>query len=328
MESALATELPHTPPTVATRFAPSPRDGGADLIDAVAAASAAPSITGRISDFIELAKPRMNFLVLVTTAVGYFMAAHGWDDWSRLLHTLIGTALTAGGASVLNQYAERGFDLQMRRTRNRPLPANRVSPTEALAWAVALAGTGLIELLLFVNPLTALLGALTLLSYVFIYTPMKRWTSLCTIVGAVPGAIPIIMGWSAARGELSIEAWAMFSILFMWQMPHFLAIAILYRDDYAAGGFKMLPVVDPHLNATGRQIILYGLVLIPISLLPTFFQIAGIVYFVAALVLGLVFVSFGIICAVTKSRVAARQLFLVSIAYLPLLMAAMMLNKQ
>lgn len=288
---------------------------------------AGPDWRARVGDFVELTKPRMNFLVLITTGVGYFMAARDADDWRRLLATLLGTALAAAAASVLNQYSERDFDALMSRTRNRPLPAGRIAPLEALLLGVALAVTGLGILRIFVNPLTALLGALTVASYVFLYTPMKRWTSLCTLVGAVPGALPIVMGWTAVRGRIEPEALALFAILFFWQMPHFLAIAILYRDDYALGGFRMLPVVDRELNVTGRQIVLYALALVPVSLLPAQFHFAGPLYFVAAVIFGVAFASFGVLCAWTKSRREARQLFFASIVYLPFLLASMMLDK-
>jgi protoheme IX farnesyltransferase len=282
----------------------------------------------RATDFYELTKPRMNFLVVVTTMVGFYMAARApFTDWSLLVHTLVGTALAAAGASVLNQYVERGPDALMRRTRNRPVPAGRIQPLEALVFGVGLSAGGAFYLSAFVNPLTATLGVITIATYVFVYTPMKRWTTLCTVVGAVPGAIPPLMGWSAAADALPLEAWALFGILFFWQMPHFLAIAILYRDDYAAGGFKMLPVVDEGLLVTGRQMLLYGLALIPVSLMPVLLRMAGPVYFVAAAVLGLAFLGFGIACALRKDRAHARKMFFASIVYLPLLLAALMLDK-
>ena len=265
----------------------------AEMDETVAVVRTAVSPATRLGDFVALTKPRMNFLVVVTTGVGYFMAARGSSEWARLLNTLVGTALTASGASVLNQYAERDFDLRMVRTQDRPLPAGRVMPIEALIWGLLLATLGIFELLLFVNPLTAALAAFTLASYVFIYTPLKRVSTLCTIVGAVPGAVPIVMGWSAARGSLSPEALALFGIMFLWQMPHFLAIAILYRDDYAAGGFKMLPVVDTTLRTTAGQIVLYAAALIPVSLLPTLLHSAGVVYLAAAISLGSIFAAFG-----------------------------------
>jgi protoheme IX farnesyltransferase len=310
------------------------------LHDGPLAARAASAHPSRLADYYELVKPRMNFLVLATTGVGYYMASHGGADWARLAHTLVGTGLTAAGAAVLNQQMERGHDANMRRTAGRPIPAGRVGPTEALLLGVALSIVGVMQLLLFVNPLTAALGAFTLGSYVFIYTPLKRVTTLCTIVGAVPGALPSVMGWTAVNGHLpSSDLWhiapqalALFGILFFWQMPHFLAIAIMYRDDYARAGFKMLPVVDPDLRATGMQIVLWSLTLIPVSLLPAALlpatlRMAGGMYFASALIMGLVFAGFGIICAVRRARPEARQLFFASIVYLPFLTACMMIDK-
>lgn len=282
---------------------------------------------GRWADLYELTKPRMNFLVVVTTMVGYYMAARGWGDWARIIYTLIGTALTAAGSSVLNQYTERYLDGLMRRTSRRPLPAGRVRPIEALMFAVILSVSGLTILAWFVNPLTALLGAVTLALYVFAYTPAKRRTTLCTIIGAVPGAIPPMMGFTAVQNVISPGALSLFAILFLWQMPHFLAIAILYREDYARGGFRMLPVIDDGLEMTGRQIILYSLTLIPVSFVPALVGISGAIYFVAALVLGLAFCGFAFLCARTKTRADARQLFLASILYLPALLTAMMIDK-
>jgi protoheme IX farnesyltransferase len=296
----------------------------APLSSAVSPAAVSHS---RIADFIALAKPRLNFLVVVTTGVGYFMAQRGVTDWGRLMHTLLGTALSAAGASALNQYLERDLDLKMARTHDRPLAAGRVGLLEGLLFAVLLCAAGLIELRLFVNTLTATLAAATLASYVLLYTPMKRRSTLCTIVGAVPGAIPIVMGWTAVRASISPEALALFGILFFWQMPHFLAIAILYRDDYATAGLQVLPVVDPDLRATARQIVLYATALIPISLLPTILHCAGGLYFAAALLLGMTFAGFGVMCAITRGRAEARQLFFASITYLPLLLIAMMVNK-
>ena len=269
----------------------------------------------------------MNFLVVITTMVGYYMAARGWGDWGRIVATLIGTALTAAGSSVLNQFVEREFDGLMKRTSNRPLPGRRIRPLDALFFGLALAIVGVVTLWLLVNPLTAMLGALTLALYVLIYTPAKRRTSLCTIIGAIPGAIPPVMGFTAVYGAITPQALALFAILFFWQMPHFLAIAILYRDDYARGGFLMLPVVDEKLSITGRQIVLYSLSMVTVSLMPAILLMSGTVYFVAALLLGIVFTGFGIICAKSKTRADARQLFLASIIYLPALLAVMMLDK-
>ena len=280
----------------------------------------------RFRDFYELTKPRMNFLVVCTTAVGFAMAPHH-GQWMILLHAILGTALTAASASVLNQHIERAYDALMPRTRNRPLPAGRVSPAEALAYGVVLGIAGIVYLLLMVNILTALLGAITLASYVFVYTPMKRHSSLNTVVGAVPGAIPPMMGWAAATGALGPEALALFAILFLWQMPHFLAIAILYQRDYAAGGFKMLPVIDPGLRTTSRMIVLYGMALLPATLMPVGVGMAGSVYLTGAVLLGLAFFSYCVSCAVSKERIDAKKLFFASIIYLPVLFAIMMIDK-
>jgi protoheme IX farnesyltransferase len=284
--------------------------------------------TSRLSDYYELTKPRMNALVVVTTAVGYFLAARsGSADWAVFLHTIVGTALTAAGASVLNQYVERDLDAKMVRTVNRPLPGGRVSPVEALAFGVILSTFGVLYLTALVNPLAAMLAAVTLGTYVFLYTPLKTRTSLCTVVGAVPGAIPPMIGFAAADGTLEPGAWALFSILFFWQLPHFLAIAILYRDDYAAGGMKMLPVLDRHGAFTGRQIVLWSLALIPVSLFPSVVGLTGVAYFVAAAALGVAFLAFAVKCALTGERSDARRLFLVSIVYLPALLGVMMAAK-
>lgn len=316
--------------TIAPDISELPDAGLAAVALAAASPALSPAASGRsrLADFFELTKPRMNFLVLVTTLVGFYMATRGaFHDWALLAHTVIGTALAAAGASVLNQYVERGPDALMRRTADRPLPAGRVSPVEALVMGVALSAGGVLYLSALVNALTATLGVITIATYVFLYTPMKRWTTLCTVVGAVPGAVPPMMGWSAATDVLPAGAWALFGILFFWQMPHFLAIAILYRDDYETAGFKMLPVVDEGLVVTGRQMVLYGLALIPVSLMPVGLGLAGPLYFLSAVVLGLAFLSFGIVCAVRKTRADARRMFFASIIYLPLLLAAMMLDK-
>jgi protoheme IX farnesyltransferase len=286
-----------------------------------------PRARTRPKDFWELTKPRMNFLVLVTTMAGFYMAARGWGGWGRFLSTLLGTALTAAGASVLNQVMERDYDALMRRTVNRPLPAGRVRPIEAWLFGTALSIRGIAVLATLVNWLTALLGAITLVTYLFLYTPAKRHTTLCTIIGAVPGALPAMMGVTAVDGAITLPALALFGVLFVWQMPHFLSIAILYRDDYARGGFQMLPVLDESLEATARQIVLYCLTLIPVALVPVMLNMAGQVYFAAALLLGTAFLVFAVIWARRKSRVEARRFFLASIVYLPALLAVMMFDK-
>ncbi|MGA2582825.1 MAG: heme o synthase [Tepidisphaeraceae bacterium] len=288
------------------------------------AASAAPP---RWASFLELVKPRMNLLILGTTFVGYDMAARVPADWRKLAPTLIGTALCAGSAAVLNQLVESKHDALMPRTARRPIPTGRISPSEALALGLTMGIAGGAALWLFVNGLTAMLGILTLASYVLLYTPLKRLTTMNTLVGAVPGAIPPVMGWTAVSGSLWLPAVAIFGILFVWQIPHFLAIAILYREDYRKGGFKMLPVEDSDLPATGRQILLYTAALLPISLLPVAWSEAGRVYAVSAVVLGAIFLYYAARCAISRQRSDARKLFFTSIIYLPALLTILMLDR-
>jgi protoheme IX farnesyltransferase len=281
----------------------------------------------RTADFVELAKPRLNLMVVTTTMVGFYMAVRHQHDWLRLPATLIGTALCAAGASAINQVIERRSDALMPRTRNRPLPSGRLDPALALGFGTGLAIGGAAMLALLVNPLTATLAAITVFSYLLIYTPLKKITPWNTLIGALPGALPPAMGWTAVRGQVDPQALALLAILFMWQMPHFMAIAILYRQDYAAAGFKMLPVLDRSLSATGRQIVLFSGALVAVSVLPTFLGMTSIQYFTLAVLMGLAFLAFGMDCAATGTRAQARKLFLASIIYLPLLLAAMIGNK-
>ena len=284
-------------------------------------------ITGRAADYLALTKPRLTSLVLLTTLAGFHAASRGSLDAWRLIHTLIGTTLVAAGAAVLNQYLECDVDALMRRTAGRPIPAGRVAPEDALAFGVLLSVAGLLYLAAGVRLIAALLAALSLGTYLFAYTPMKRRTSLCTLVGGIPGALPPMIGWAAARGTLEGGAWILGAILFLWQQPHFLAIAWLYREDYAAAGLPMLPVVDDEGRSTGRQAMLYALALVPVSLLPVMHGHAGPPYFVGALLLGLLFFACGAALAVTRSRAAARRLFLASLAHLPALLLCLALNK-
>lgn len=283
--------------------------------------------TKRALDFLELTKPRVVLMVLVTTFVGFYLgvdpAAHIW----RLFETLLGTALAAGGTLALNQFLEREPDALMVRTRRRPLPDGRVQPTEALLFGVLLAAAGLLILALAVSALSALVTAFIVASYLFVYTPLKQKSSLCAVVGAVPGALPPVIGWSAARGELGAEAWVLFSILFLWQIPHTLAIARLYRDDFARAGIRFLPVVDRGGESTGRQIICHCLALLVVSLTPTLIGIAGPLYFVAALLLGVGFCFFGVGLAIRPTLASARRLLLASLIYLPVLLVLMALDR-
>ncbi len=281
----------------------------------------------QLADGLELTKPGITGLVLVTTAVGFYLGASASFDLPLLLHALLGTALLAGGTNALNQYAEREADAQMKRTRERPLPAGRLRPSVALAFATAISLAGAVHLAVAVNPLTATLGAAALITYVFVYTPLKRRTSLCTIVGAVPGAIPPLMGWAAARGELDVLAWVLFGIVFFWQLPHFLAIAWLYRQDYARAGFPMLPVLDPTGSRTARQILLYTVALVLVSLLTTVLGLTGAIYFFGALTLGLGFLALGLALAVGRGGHQARRLFFGSVIYLPVLLILMVIDK-
>ena len=280
----------------------------------------------RASDFVELSKPRITLMVMVTAGIGLFLAG-GAPRWEVLVHTLLGTGLVSAGASALNQVLERDTDAQMRRTALRPLPTGRLDTDTALAFGVVLAVVGLFQLAVAVNLLTALIGALALAGYVFVYTPLKRTTSLATLVGAFPGALPPVMGWTAARDAIEPGAWVLFAILFLWQLPHFLAIAWLCREDYARAGFPMLPVIDPDGRSTTRQAVLYGAALVPVSLLPTVLGLSGAAYFVGALVLGLSFLGACIAFSLSGSNRSARRLLLVSVLYLPAVLAVMLVDR-
>lgn len=281
----------------------------------------------RIADLTEMVKPGITLMVVLTAGLGFLLAGGETFSFLLLVATLLGTGLVSGGASVLNHVLERETDALMQRTANRPLPAGRMDPDLALLFGVAVAISGLLVLYMAVNPLTALLGAAALAGYVFVYTPLKRVSSLATIVGAVPGAIPPMMGWSAVRNELDLAAWGLFGLLFFWQMPHFLAIAWLCREDYARGGFPMLTVSDPDGRRTARQAVLWGAALVPVSLLPSVLGLMGSLYFVGALVLGLVYLGFGLAFARSRSTSGARWLMLASILYFPAVLLVMLLDR-
>ena len=289
----------------------------------VTALAASPT---RVGDFLELTKPRITTLVVITAGVGYAVGAPRGLDAAAFVALLIGTALVAGGASALNQYWERDADARMERTRFRPIPAGRVAPAEALAFGLAVAGAGLV-LLSTINGLTALLGLAALASYVLAYTPLKRVTSLCTVVGAIPGALPPMMGWAAARGSVDAGAWALFGVLFLWQLPHFLAIGWIFREDYARGGFPMLTVLDRDGRSTARQMMLYSAALIPVTLAAGALASAGIGYLTGALALGLVFFAASARFAWKRSVAAARILFFVSVLYLPALLGLLVFDR-
>lgn len=293
----------------------------------VAASAVVDQPVAQKSVWADLIKARLTTLVVLTTAAGFYSGWKGSIDWLLLFHTVFGTALVASGAAALNQLLERDYDARMRRTENRPLPSGRLTPDAVLIIGGALSVLGLLYLAAFVNLLTAALGAITLISYVWIYTPLKRVTTLNTAIGAIPGAIPPLMGWTAARDDISGGGWALFAILFFWQLPHFLAIAWIYREDYARGGFAMLPVFDPEGHRTSSQALSHTLGLLPVSLSPFIFKLAGPIYLAAALILGAIFAiaAFRFARELTVSR--ARGLFFVSIIYLPLLLTALVLDK-
>lgn len=281
-----------------------------------------------LADLVALAKPRVVVMVLVTTVVGYYAGLAGAADYRRVLHLLLGTLLAAGGALALNQYWERDVDARMQRTRARPLPDGRLQPVEALAFGLAMAGTGVAYLAACVSLLSAIVTAVTALVYIFGYTPLKLRTALCTVVGAVSGALPPVTGWAAARDDLGAGAWALFGILFLWQFPHTLAIARLYRDDYARAGVRVLPVVDADGSSTERHIVMASVALLVVSLVPTLIGLAGVRYLVSAATLGAVLVVLGARQALAPSAKAARCVLFASLLYLPALLAVLALDKR
>ncbi len=285
-----------------------------------------PVTRDRVADFVALTKPRLNTLVVATTFAGFYLAADRTLSSWVLLHTIAGTWLVAAAAAAFNQVYERRTDALMRRTRHRPVPDQRVKPAVALRFAWLLAGIGLVELALGANAVAATVALVTLLSYTLVYTPLKRHTPLATLVGGIPGGLPPVIGWAAARGDLAAGAWILFAIVFLWQMPHFLAIAWMCRKDYERAGIPMLPVVEPDGESTAAQIVLYSAVLVPVSVLPTFAGLAGTAYALSALGFGIGFLALAIGFARTRNPAAARRLFLGSVIYLPLLWTTMLLS--
>jgi len=295
------------------------KDARADVGSVSIAADRRSSVVG---DYLALTKPRLNLLVVATSAAGYYLGA----PLVRVLPmtaAVAGTALVAGGAAVLNQVYERDTDALMRRTRTRPLPDHRVTHGDAQRFGILLASAGIVCLMLLANVLAAALALITIVVYLFVYTPMKRRSSAATLVGAVPGALPPLIGWAAAHGTLSIGGLALFAIVFLWQIPHFMAIAWLYRDDYRQAGFPMLPVVEPDGRRTGRHAVIYASVLMPVSLAPTLVGVSGWAYFWIALALGTALIWLAARFATSRSDAAARRLFFGSIIYLPLIWASM-----
>ena len=303
------------------------RSTPADLANQVDEPARSTLALSRAADFIAFVKPRLVLMILITTAAGFYIGSQQAVNWLRCLHTLIGAGLTAAGVLGLNQYLERDIDAQMKRTQARPLPGGRMLPLVALLFGVMLTGGGMLYLTFIVNPLSGLVISLIVASYLFLYTPLKRKTSLCTLIGAVPGALPPVVGWAAARGTVTAEAWVLFAILFLWQLPHSLAIAYIYRDDYAKAGLRLLPVIHPDGASTRRQIVINCVALLAIGLLPALLSIAGGIYFLIALLSGLAFLAFGIYLGVARSVQAARYLLYASLLYLPIIFITMAVDK-
>ena len=282
-----------------------------------------------MSPYIELTKPRITVFILMSTAVGFLCGIRGASHWTliTLLHTIVGTALIASGTAALNQWYEREADAKMNRTKARPIPSGRVSVRQALCFGGFLSVAGFVELSLGANLLTGLLGLFTMVSYLLVYTPLKQRSPHSTTIGAIPGAMPPLIGFAAAAGTLTAGAWILYAILFLWQFPHFYAIAWMYRDDYAKAGIRMLPVVEPDGESTARRILFFSLLLIPVSLAPKFMGDAGNWYLSGALALGLYFFYAGVRAAVDPTRIRARQVLLASVVYLPLLYGLLVLDR-
>jgi len=281
----------------------------------------------RFMDYFALTKPELTFLSVITALTGYYLGAGGSMQATVLIHTLLGTALVGGGAGALNQYVEREYDAMMKRTENRPVPSGRIHPYEALLFGIILSVVGIIDLTLYTNALTGFLASVTLVSYVFLYTPLKRITPLSTIVGAFPGAIPPVMGWTAARNEVNPEAVVLFALLFVWQIPHFLSLAWMYRKDYARAGYRLLTVVEPEGNMASRQILAYTALLVPLTVLPWSMGMFGPLYLALALLISLAFLAVSIFLVRKRTNIAARYVFAGSLIYLPVLMAIMVIDR-
>ncbi len=294
-------------------------------LESVLAASPIP--WAKAASFVELVRPRLTALLVTTTLVGFYMGASGTVALILMLHTLVGTTLVASGASAFNMYLERNLDGMMRRTFRRPLPSGRLQAWEALAFATTISLAGIFYLFTLVNPLTSLVSAAIIASYLLLYTPLKKRTWLCTLIGAVPGALPASMGWAASSGSLSPGAWILFAIVFFWQLPHFYAIGWMYREDYARAGYSMLAVLDSTGSRTSRQSIFFIALLMIVSTVPWLFGRAGIIYLSGALLLGMAFLAQGISFARSRDHRFARRLFAYSLFYLPSIYALLVIDK-
>jgi protoheme IX farnesyltransferase len=295
--------------------------------NSVQTAAAIGSETSRPALYLALTKPDVSFLVVMTTVAGYALGTRGPLDWMRMAHTVFGTTLIAAGTSALNHYFERDTDALMRRTASRPLPSGQLIPREAFLFGIVLIAVGTLYLALATNAFATLLGILTSIAYLCAYTPLKRKTTLATMIGAFPGAVPPLIGWVAARGTLGLNAWILFAMLFLWQFPHFDAIAWVYREDYARAGIQMLPVVDREGRRTFREILLTAALLVPVSLLPALTGLAGAHYFFGALVLGILLVEVCLWAAASKTNIRAKWLMHATVLHLPLLLGLLIYDK-
>ena len=300
-------------------------------MDTLAAEINDPKVAGlreKVGAFVELTKPRIAFMLVLTSAAGFYLGTKGAFDGVLFANSMIAITLLALGVATLNQYWERDTDQLMDRTATRPLPTKRVTSMEALVFGLLLCFAAEIYLLFWVNALTATLGLVVIVGYVLVYTPLKTRTSASTAIGALPGALPPLMGWTAAANEITLGAWALFAMQFLWQFPHFFAIAWMYREEYAKAGILMLPVVEPEGKLTARQIVMFAIMLVPVSLAPFFFGLAGPVFLVGAILLGIWFLWASIQSARAKTKEKARRLLLVSVIYLPLLFILMVADKR
>jgi len=284
------------------------------------------SVGEKLAAYYELTKPRIAFLLVLTSAAGFYLGSNGGFDAVRFANAMISIALLAFGVSTLNQYIERHIDPLMERTAKRPLPTQRLAPVEALIFGILLCIAAEVYLFVAINTLTGVLGLVVIVGYVLLYTPLKTRTSASTAIGAIPGAMPPLMGWTAAANDITLGAWAMFVTQFLWQFPHFLAIAWMYREQYAKAGILMLPVVEPSGKITGRQIVLFTIMLVPVSFAPFFLGFAGVIYVIAAAILGIVFLWSSISAARSKTNESARRLLYASVIYLPLLFLILVLD--
>ena len=290
--------------------------------------SKAAGMRERMAAYIELTKPRIAFMLVLTSAAGFYLGTKGGFDTVLFVNSMIGILLLAFGVATLNQYIERDTDALMERTAKRPIPTQRLTANEALIFGILQCVVSEIYLYFLVNPLTAVLGLTVIVGYVFLYTPLKTRTSASTAIGAIPGAMPPLMGWTAASNEITIGAWALFAMLFLWQFPHFLAIAWMYKEQYAKAGIKMLPVIEPDGIITARQIVLFTIMLVPISLAPFFLGFAGVIYLAGALMLGIWFLIESVITARAKTVERARRLLMVSVIYLPLIFGLLVVDSR